>query len=134
MMKREIGLFVINGLVSVVIAYCAYLALADYGMQLYLANGIAYVAGMAYGFFANKSLTFRDKEKISLSKVVSYCLLYAATLLINIATNILMLDVLKDFSIRIQLAFFVAISLSTVLNFLGLKYLVFSKRSEDISV
>ncbi len=132
-MKRELGLFAINGLVSVGISFWVYLALADNGMQLYLASGVGYVAGMAYGFFANKSLTFGNKEEIRLRKVVIYCVLYLATLLINMSANVLMLAILADFTIRIQLAFFVAISLSTVLNFLGLKYFVFSKKFKEIA-
>lgn len=128
MVKREIGFFVINGLVSVAIAYCVYLALADYGMQLYAANGMAYVSGLVYGFFANRSLTFRNNGKIRFSNVLFYCILYSATMLINMATIFLMLDLLADFSFKNQLAFFVAISLSTLLNFLGMKYFVFSKK------
>ncbi len=132
MVKRELQLFVFNGLISVAISFCVYLVLADYGLQLHLASGVSYLAGMAYGFFANKTLTFANKEKLRLDNFLSYFILYSVTLVINIATNFFMLMIFSDFMIRSYLAFFVSISLSTILNFLGLKYFVFSKNLSQI--
>ena len=133
MIRRELGFFVLNGIISVAIAYSVYRGLVASGLLIEVANGIAYLAGMAYGFLANKRLAFRDRNVVSSSKVARYALLHMATLLVNVGVNSVMFDILHGLPSGLSSAFLVAIAASTVLNFLGLKYWVF-KQSTDVSV
>jgi len=131
MIKREFGFFVVNGLISVSIAYCVYCGLVASGLMIEIANGIAYIAGMFYGFFANKRLAFRDGEIASIAKVVRYVLLHTCTLIVNILTNSLILGRLGDLTFDFFVAFLAAIAISTILNFIGLKYWVFKRNARS---
>ena len=126
MLKRELLLFVANGLVSVTIAYGVYHRLVALGLPIELASGTAYLAGMVYGFFANKHLTFRDQGKDSpTAKIGRYVVLHMGTLLVNVVVNSFMLGVLRGLSFGMFTAFVLAIGISTVVNFIGMKYWVF---------
>ena len=133
MIRRELVVFSINGLVSVVIAYGVYRGLVHNGLMIEVANGIAYLAGMTYGFFANKRLTFRNSSEVSIRMLVYYASLNTATLLVNVGVNSMALEILRGLPGALSIAFMVAIACSTVLNFLGLKLWVFG-RSGNMSV
>lgn len=133
MLKRELGLFVFNGIVSVMFAYAIYWMLVFEGeLGISLSNGIAYVMGMTYGFFANKKLAFRDRGQITAKKIVRYISLHAFTLVVNVSVNLAMLESIRGIYGDMLFSFMVAISISTILNFLGLKYLVFNQ-IQDLS-
>jgi putative flippase GtrA len=131
MIKREFGFFVVNGLISVTIAYVVYRGLVASGLVIEMANGIAYLAGMVYGFFANKRLAFRDGEKTSTAKVVRYILLHTGSLLVNVVTNSLMLGFLRHLPFDLFISFLAATAISTILNFIGLKYWVFKQSARS---
>jgi len=133
MIQRELAVFIVNGLVSVTIAYGVYRGLVYSGSMIEVANGIAYLSGMAYGFFANKRLAFRNRNEVSTRMLVYYALLYIGTLLVNVSINSIALNMLRGLPEDMSIAFMVAIACSTVLNFLGLKYWVFDRRT-NISV
>jgi putative flippase GtrA len=132
MIRRELAVFIGNGLVSVAIAYCVYRGLVHNGLMIEVANGIAYLAGMAYGFFANKRLAFRNRSEVSIRMLVHYASLHTGTLLVNVGVNSVALGMLRGVPGDLSIAFMVAIACSTVLNFLGLKYWVF-ERSANMS-
>lgn len=133
MIRRELATFIVNGCVSVAIAYSVYLVLVHNGLVIVVANGTAYVAGMAYGFFAHKRLTFRNRSEVFIRMLVCYVLLHIGTLLVNVGINFVALDMLRGLPGELSVAFMVAIACSTALNFLGLKYWVFKRRG-NISV
>lgn len=133
MIRRELVVFSINGLVSVAIAYGVYRGLVHKGLMIEVANGIAYLAGMTYGFFANKRLSFRNSSEVSFRMLVCYASLHTATLLVNVSVNSVALEILRGLPGALSIAFMVAIACSTVLNFLGLKFWVFERR-DNMSV
>jgi putative flippase GtrA/SAM-dependent methyltransferase len=91
-----------------------------------IANGLAYISGIAYGFFANKKWAFRDRELISGIKIIRYIVLHAFTLMINIAVNSFVFSFIQGINGDILFAFSIAISITMILNYIGLKYLVFN--------
>lgn len=127
MIRRELGFFVLNGLISVAIAYAVYRGLVANGLGIVAANGIAYITGMTYGFLANKKLSFRDSSLVSANKVGRYALLHTFTLLVNVGINSMALDATHSIPGNMLVSFLMAISVSTILNFIGLKYWVFSR-------
>lgn len=127
MLNRELGLFILNGIISVMLAFVVYWMLVfDAGLDISVSTGAAYVVGMSYGFFANKALSFQDRGRITATKVIRYVLLYLFTLVLNISINVTVLETFRLGDFAVFIAFMVAVSISTVLNFLGLKYLVFA--------
>jgi putative flippase GtrA len=130
MIRRQLGIFLLNGLLSVSIAYLIYWALVSGGiLSINLANGFAYLAGMAYGFFANRRWAFQDSELITGNKIARYIALHTFTLFVNVSVNSIVFYFIRGVHGDMLIAFLVAISITTILNFIGLKYWVFSKKN-----
>jgi len=125
MIKRELAFFVANGLISVAIAYCVYRLLVSGGMSIELSNGLAYISGMVYGFMANKKLAFRNASAVSSGMLARYVLWHGFTLLVNVGVNSAALALIDSWMFGLTISFLLAISITTILNYLGLKYLVF---------
>lgn len=125
MIKREVAFFVANGLISVAIAYWVYRILVSGGLSIELSNGLAYLSGMVYGFLANKKLAFRDASAVSSGMLTRYVLWHAFTLMVNVGVNSALLAVIGSWVFGLTISFLLAISITTVLNYLGLKYFVF---------
>jgi putative flippase GtrA len=127
MIRRELIFFILNGIVSVIIAYVIYRSLVYQGaLGVNASNGVAYVSGMAFGFFANRKWAFQDRQMVSGGKIFRYISLHAFTLFVNIFVNSFMLKLVYGMFNDILISFLVAISTSTILNFIGLKYFVFN--------
>lgn len=126
-LRRQILRFLVIGGASVVIDLCVYFLLLS-TLQPAWAKGISYVVGMLFGFLGNKFWTFESQRK-SLSEPIVYTLLYAFTLGVNIGVNAGSFSAAMHFVSAEQvsqlIAFFVATGTTTVLNFLGMKYLTF---------
>ncbi len=125
MIRREVCLFGVNGTMAVAIAYGVYRYLVAAGLELHAANALAYIAGMAYGFFANRALAFRDDAPVSASKMLRYGLLHVCTLALNVTLNSALLDALPGARAHLLFAFLPAVAVSAAVNFVGLKYWVF---------
>jgi putative flippase GtrA len=129
MIKRELAYFAINGSISVIIAYIVYIGLVRFGISMEWSNGIAYLAGMLYGFFGNKKLTFQDQGSANPVKVASYSALHMSTLFLNVHVNSIMLGHSQGVDNSITFSFLTAIAVSTIVNFIGLRYWVFRPRT-----
>ena len=130
MIKRQVSFFALNGLIMVAIAYTIYLGLVSGGHRIEIAAAVAYISGMAYGFFANKYLSFGHRGVASRVAILRYILLYAGTLVVNVIANSVMLDLVQGLTFGLFISFLTAIGISTVLNFAGLKYWVFPQSGE----
>jgi putative flippase GtrA len=112
---------------STTIDLLAYMSLST-GMSWYLAKGISYVLGMVFGYIGNKFWTF-ESAKRGVNEPLLYCVVYATTLVVNIVTNSASYETCVWLGMGAGFAklfaFLVATGLTTVLNFLGLKYITF---------
>ena len=121
---RQLRRFVVVGLVCVVADLSVYTALTDrLGIQPTTAKAISYLAGVAVGFGLNKRWTFRSSRR-TWREPISYLLLYAATLGINVACNNFILALLPNWRL---LAFLFATGVTTVINFVGMRLVTFRK-------
>jgi putative flippase GtrA len=127
MIRRELGFFIFNGLLAVAITYGVYRGLVAGGLGIRAANAIGYVTGMMYGFFANRSMAFRDASAISRGKVLRYVLLHLFTLVLNVSINAALLEAIRGARGDLTIAFLAAIAVSAATNFAGLKYWVFHR-------
>ena len=125
--RKQITRFLFVGGNSVAIDLLCYSLLLG-SMDRGLAKGISYTVGVLVGFAGNKLWTFESKGK-SFSEPTLYVFVYGITLVLNIGINSF---VCESLSSRIQserttqlLAFLIATGVTTILNFLGLKYLAF---------
>lgn len=120
-MKKELFRFVVIGCTSVFIDFIIYYLLSTF-IETYIAKSISFLCGSVVSYFLNKYWTFEASKKIN-RDWLKFSLLYMSTLLINTGMNMLVLKITDVY----LLAFLFATGVSTVLNFIGMKWWVFKK-------
>lgn len=124
MIRRELLRFALVGIAAVALAYVIYRGLLLLGVSVNMANGIAYVVGTMLSFVANKTWTFLNDASISHS-IGKFVVLHVGSLLANILVNATALSLLINKLYSVELAFLSGIAVSTVVNFIGMKFFVF---------
>ena len=125
MIKRELAIFLIVGVSTVLVDFISYRGLIGFQvMEVDMAKAAGFLVGTLFAYFANRFWTFRHNPHVP-GSVWRFSALYASTLGANVLTNALVLKLLADMAIAIQLAFLLATGVSACLNFLGMKLFVF---------
>lgn len=126
--RRQLGRFLVIGGSSVAVDLAAYALLTLAGLPPSISKGVSYASGMVVGFFGNKLWTFGSARR-SLHEPFTYALLYAATFVVNVACNSGALRLSEvaamDRAPSLALAFFAATGVTTVLNFIGMRFVTF---------
>ena len=125
MIKRELGIFLIVGSLTVLVDYLVYRGVIWVGVDV--AKGIGFLTGTLFAFIANRFWTFGHKSHAP-GSAWRFIFLYLSTLLVNVAVNALALKVMTDTMTAVRLAFLIATGVSASLNFLGMKFFVFKSR------
>ena len=119
---KEVLRFLVGGGTAVVVDFCIYRLLLLFSWNMDIAKMISFICGAGVGFIINKFWTFERKQFV-IKEVLKYVALYTCTGVINAIVNRCTLSI-----INIQLiGFLVATGVSTVLKFLGQKYVVFER-------
>jgi len=125
MIKRELAMFLIVGVSTVLVDFISYRGLIGFQvMEVDMAKAAGFLVGTLFAYFANRFWTFGHNPHVP-GSVWRFSALYASTLCANVLTNALALKLFEDMAIAIQLAFLLATGVSTCLNFLGMKLFVF---------
>ncbi len=121
--RRQLVRFLVVGTASVAVDLAVYALLTAVSpLGWWLAKGVSYAVGIVVGYFGNKYWTFQSPRR-SAAEPVMYLLLYSATLLLNIGCNQLALAALgPPYKF---LAFLFATGITTITNFLGMKFVTF---------
>jgi putative flippase GtrA len=115
--------FLVGGGSAVAVDYLTYQMLLHFGAPLSAAKAISYVCGAGLGFVINKYWTFTSRAPVY-QEIPRFIGLYAVTACANTLVN---KAVLWMIDVR-ALGFLCATGVSTVLNFLGLKFIVFRRK------
>lgn len=118
---KEILKFLVGGGSAVVVDALFYAILKAY-IDFSVAKAISYILGAFVGFIINKLWTFESK-KFKVSEIYKYIILYACSALVNTGVNKFVIWIIPS----TVFAFLCATGTSTVMNFLGQKFLVFRK-------
>ena len=121
----EVGRFLIIGSTTVIIDLVVYLVLLNIIFDTSISKAISFSVGAVFSYFANRSFTFKNSIK-GFYRFVIFILLYLSTLFVNVASNEIILNLISQNVFSILIAFLIATSFSAGLNFLGMKYIVFS--------
>ncbi len=125
MIKRELGVFLVVGSLSVLTDYLIYRSLLWQNLlTVEEAKGVGFIAGTVFAYFANRFWTFGDKL-VKKGSAWRFALLYAVTLLVNIWLNTLALKTFISLTAAVQMAFLIATAVSAAMNFIGMKIFVF---------
>ena len=124
-LRRQLLRFVIVGTASVAVDAMVYYALTSpLGLPLTPSKGASYVAGMAVGFAGNKLWTFGSVRRAA-GEPITYVLIYMTTWALNMACNAWVVTWVVPGNRPV--AFLAATAVSTVLNFLGMRYITFRR-------
>ena len=120
--KKEILKFLVGGGTAVIVDFLTYKIFMILGVERTVAKTLSFICGSIVGFIINKYWTFKS-SKFEIKEILKYIVLYIVTAFINSQVNkyILLLFESEMF------AFLCATGVSTILNFLGQKFLIFKK-------
>lgn len=118
--KQEILKFLVGGGTAVIVDFFTYKIFMILGLERTIAKTLSFICGSIVGFIINKYWTFKS-PKFQIKEILKYTVLYILTAFINSQVNkyILLLFGNEIF------AFLCATGVSTILNFLGQKFLIF---------
>lgn len=123
-LNRAAMVFLVVGALTVLVDLLVYRLLVALGVEVHVAKGLSFIAGTVFAYFANRLVTFRAPGG---PKVFArFVALYAATLAANVGVNALALALLPATQFELMLGFLAATAVSATLNFVGMRYLVFS--------
>ena len=130
--RKHILRFLVIGCLSVLMDALIYYVLTNLlNLQLDVSKAISYLSGMLIGFIGNKYWTFQSNLKTAREPIM-YFIVYAATFFINIGCNRAAYSFFHDpqtggMSDQIEkvLAFLIATGITTILNFLGMRFIAF---------
>jgi putative flippase GtrA len=121
MMRRELAVFLVVGLMTVLVDLAVYRTVLVAGMgSVALAKATGFLAGTLFAYFANKAWTFGHARPAP-GSALRFVLVYGATLLANVSVNASVLSL----GAGTMFAFLAATGVSAALNFAGMKFLVF---------
>ncbi len=123
---KEILRFSVGG-GSAVIVDAVFYAFMKQRIGLHLSKAMSYMAGAAVGFAINKLWTFNSK-RFKVMEVLKYITLYIFSACANTIVN----KALLHLAINTVFAFLCATATSTIINFLGQKFIVFKKDKQQI--
>lgn len=123
-LSKNLKRFLIVGGITTSFNYLLFFLLWQWGIGYAISAIIGYCSGIAMGYILNKAWAFENTEKHSTQIIIQYIALYIITLGLNIATLVILVEWV---SIHALIANIIAIGISTITNFLGLKFLIFAK-------
>ena len=124
MMRRELPLFLVAGVLAVLTDFSVYRSFAWAGVDIHAAKAAGFLAGTVFAYFANRRWTFGHTRPAQRS-AWRFSLVYSLTLAVNVHVNAAVLAILDGRMGAIQLAFLIATATSAAMNFLGMKFFVF---------
>ena len=135
-MSFQIVKFIVIGVIAVLIDFILYaLIYEEMNFSVSLSKAAGFLAGAIFSYFANKIWTFDAKQHSLAQSFKRHMLLYLFTLIINILSNYFSLLLFNTITqemknLNLIASFMIATSLSSALNFFGMKYWVFSESGD----
>lgn len=127
MIKKEIKIFILIGICTVIIDYLTYSSILTYkALNKEKAKGIGFVAGALFAYFGNRSLTF-SKKLYRKKSFIYFSILYLSSLFLNILINSFILKIIGESFLSYKIAFLIATAFSAISNFVIMKYWVFKQ-------
>ena len=119
----EIYKFIIIGIIAVSIDAFVYYLLGNFEFFSYeISKRISFICGAAFAFFFNRSYVFQIKHK-NIKQILGFSILYFISFFCNAFSHDFVLNKLDIPTV----AFIFATTVSTIINYLGQKFIVFKK-------
>jgi putative flippase GtrA len=127
LLEYDISRFLIVGSTTVLIDLIFYFLFIYLNFDIALSKGVSFSIGTIFAYFANRSYTFQSPRD-GLLRFIFFVILYISTLIVNVVSNEIILNFSSHLNQSLLIAFLSATAISATLNFLGMKYLVFSSK------
>ena len=127
MIRREIYIFLIVGLLTTAVDFAIYnslILLANFDINV--SKSISFISGTLFAYVTNKNWTFSHKTKARKS-IFKFFTLYFITLCVNVYFNSTFLSLFQEITYKIELAFIFSTIISAILNFTGMKLIIFNR-------
>ena len=119
----EIYKFIIIGIIAVSIDAFVYFLLGNFEFFSYeISKRISFICGAVFAFFFNRSYVFQIKHK-NISQILGFSILYFTSFFCNAFSHDFVLNKLGIPFV----AFIFATAISTTINYLGQKFIIFKK-------
>ncbi len=120
--------FLIVGGISTLVNYTVFAVLYFLGLGYLLASAIGYITGFVIGFIFNKQFTFKSNNTWHM-EALKQTAVYALSLLLNLSVLYLLVTKL---GLAPLVANIIAIGISTITNFISMKFFVFTKNKFEL--
>jgi len=131
-LENDVIRFLIIGGTTVLVDLIFYFTLLYIGFDTQISKGSSFIIGTIYAYYANKEYTFRFTLDSSKERLFLFVLLYISTLFINVFINETVLNLTGRTQLSFVIAYICATSVSSSINFICLKYVVFNVRGKLI--
>jgi putative flippase GtrA len=137
MIKRELTIFLVVGFITVALDFLIYRGLLHLNLTgTNTAKAFGFIGGTFFAYFANRFWTFKG-QIVKTGSPARFALAYIISLTINILVNRLSIATLQHFvnivspQYLIHFSFFLATGISATTNFIGMKFYVFTNRTNN---
>ena len=113
--------FLITGFTAVLIDAVVYFLLNYFFLSPELSKRISFIAGASFVFFINRTFVFEVRKKNA-----KQYLLFSILYFISFSANVFSHDLIIRKINNLVIAFLTATSISTIINYIGQKYIVFN--------
>ena len=121
---KQLQYYIPSGFLTVFLDYVLYTFLKKIFLNVSEAKAISFISGTLLSFLANRIYTFKSLSNIWIN-LYRFIILYTSTLYINVTINKFLLNYFNYTNLKIQVAFVITTTISSIINFLGMKYFVF---------
>ncbi|MDR2008402.1 MAG: GtrA family protein [Alphaproteobacteria bacterium] len=125
--------FCVVGVIATAVNYAAFFILYQLGINYLIASGAGFIFGVAVGYPLNMKWSFADLSSTKSSSISIYVSVYIFSLFLSIA---LLYSLVNFLHIIPTIANIICIFITTITNFVGVKYLSFydSTKKTDIFI
>lgn len=115
--------FLIIGGTSTILNYLTFFILFQFQIFNYLLSSTTgYLTGLVFGYFLNKYWSFESKSTNHIKDAILYLSVYLTSLVVGLSVLYIAVEILN---IHPLIANIISIGITTILNFTGLKLIVF---------
>lgn len=125
LVRGQLARFLVVGSCTVGVDFVVYRLLLVADLDTSPAKALSFATATVLAYVLNRLWTFDAAGGVGTA--LQFTVLYACTLVINVAVNAVALGLLGDAPLRVEAAFLAAQAVSTTINFLVMRHVVFSR-------
>ena len=132
-LKRELAVFLLVGFLTVIVDFTIYQCFDYLELESFsISKGFGFIGGSIFAYYANRFLTFKSQSSRA-GSFGRFLFVYLCGLVVNVLINSFSIDILSNSALIANpqsityIAFLLATGISASINFIGMKYFVFTR-------